>query len=342
MPQNPHRAGRYGWRVWLSILILGLFAVPAALLYENIFDSGTPQSLSGATSLSPPEDNFYGNPNLVYSPAGSYFCVTFEFLGVNSAASQVNFGILIALTAYGEQNRKKLGPHPSLRISSYSGLSSITIPFPLADLTGIPGTNCIKDVGPGYLDQHAGFRYGENISVLGQPRAFPNDWYELNDRAFVVDGTSAPLPTSILLMSRDQDLSLRVDPDNSGFPYRLEFVIKRHQLVVFYSYFLACLPFILLVALLSKLAYRREDPDTNQIAFGVAATMIAILTLRSVLVPSAISDLTRIDFVFGTEVAALVALSVLWVNVWAPVLTRPAAADPAATVPGRDGPASVV
>jgi hypothetical protein len=113
-------------------------------------------------------------------------------------------------------------------------------------------------------------------------------------------------------------------------------------LVVFYSYFLACLPFILLVALLSKLAYRREDPDTNQIAFGVAATMIAILTLRSVLVPSAISDLTRIDFVFGTEVAALVALSVLWVNVWAPVLTRPAAADPAATVPGRDGPASVV
>jgi hypothetical protein len=60
----------------------------------------------------------------------------------------------------------------------------------------------------------------------------------------------------------------------------------------------------------------RTVPAVHEIAFGVAATLVAILPLRAVLVPSSLPSLTRLDIAFGISVALLVALSVTWVIVW--------------------------
>ena len=57
-------------------------------------------------------------------------------------------------------------------------------------------------------------------------------------------------------------------------------------------------------------------PSGYEIAFGVAATLVVILLLRAVLVPSSLPTLTRLDIVFGTGVAFLVAVSLAWIFIW--------------------------
>jgi amino acid transporter len=83
------------------------------------------------------------------------------------------------------------------------------------------------------------------------------------------------------------------------------------------------MPFLLMIGLLIAYARKREDwrperkvPAVYEIAFGVAATLVAILLLRAVLVPSSLPTLTRLDIVFGTGVAFLVAVSLAWIFIW--------------------------
>jgi hypothetical protein len=57
----------------------------------------------------------------------------------------------------------------------------------------------------------------------------------------------------------------------------------------------------------------RHRPEAFELAFGVAATLVAILPLRTVLVPPSLPNPTRLDIYFGTEAVFLVALSAMWV-----------------------------
>lgn len=66
-------------------------------------------------------------------------------------------------------------------------------------------------------------------------------------------------------------------------------------------------------------SWRKPIPKPSDVAFGVVATLVAILPLRSVLVPPAITDLTRLDILFGLQAAALVGLSLILVVIWGPV-----------------------
>jgi hypothetical protein len=85
------------------------------------------------------------------------------------------------------------------------------------------------------------------------------------------------------------------------------------------------MPFVLLVVLLwFKRIAKKEALEASGVAFGVAATMVAILPLRTVLVPSTVPGLTRLDLFFGLGISFLVGSSILWVVVWLPQLTHPA------------------
>jgi hypothetical protein len=76
----------------------------------------------------------------------------------------------------------------------------------------------------------------QNIFVLGQPRAFPDDWYELDDTVAMYmcsaaqtqdecatglnqDGSAAsspgPLAESLIATTRDQDLTMTVSKNQS-------------------------------------------------------------------------------------------------------------------------------
>ena len=236
-----------------------------------------------------------------------------------------------------------------LLISSKIGLSSIVIPVPLSTLQHYDSSPACNRTKPVPYVRGGGFRVLQSIFVLGQPRAFSDDWYELSDRVTVylcrtkqtqdecVTGltpngsTTSPgytLPISLITTTDDQDLMMNV---STGSQSQLQFVIQRWRLFVTYTYVIAAMPFILIILLFSTYAFKKragkdgkeisyspavKAPAVYEIAFGVAAALVAILPLRAVLVPSSLPNLTRLDIVFSTGAALLVALSVVWVFVW--------------------------
>lgn len=240
---------------------------------------------------------------------------------------------------------------PVLLISSNAGLSSIAIPFPLSALLRYDQSSSCYGNTRDYVRGKYAFRTRQEVFMLGQPRAFPNDWYELDDTVTVYlcragqaqdecvtgvnqEGTvTAPpqaLPATLIATTQDQDLQMSVsgDPANPG---QFQSLLRRSGWFVWYTYVIATMPFVLIIGLFSAYAWRgksrktgkvtqyvpaRAAPAVHEIAFGVAATLVAILPLRAVLIPSSLPSLTRLDIVFSTGAALLVALSVSWVFVW--------------------------
>ena len=320
------------WRILVSLLILPLFlAVPAWLLVDNYIYSVSPQKISGSwATLNPPGNSYFGNPAEIYSSekAGypSDLCVTFEFFGLNQATSYTNFGILIGVTEQGKKDISKLVPHRKtgwLIFKSNNGLASFTVPFSLLALEQAPVSHCGNgSIKPAELDQHAGIRRIQSIFTLGEPQAFPDDWYELDDTVTVRAGQE--LPSSLIMTSRDEGWLLTTsvyDPSNknSAAPNQLMFKMRRQAFIIFYTYWVAAMPFVLLIGVLGiryfprKMVPERKIPEAYEVAFGVAATMVAVLPLRIVLVPNSLPGLTRLDIWFGVGITFLVASSILWV-----------------------------
>jgi hypothetical protein len=158
--------------------------------------------------------------------------------------------------------------------------------------------------------------------MLGAQRAFPNDWYELDDTVSVSVPGIQPLYPSLIMASRDENYSLRASVYKSGAqenagPNALEFTIRRPWQFWTYTYIVASMPIVLLVGVfLIKYSGRgKEIPKPYEVAFGVAATLVAILPLRSVLVPSTLPSPTRLDIFFGLGIVFLVVGSIIWVLV---------------------------
>jgi hypothetical protein len=299
---------------------------------------------------------------VIYPARSSDLCVTFGFLTLDPAASSANFAILIGATQHGMQQLATLGKHGryksvSLVVSSNFGLSSIDIPVPLSTLEHGQASACGSGSPSQYqLLRRAEFRTTQNIFVLGQPRSFPDDWYELNDSVTAcaiekIQDTCAAgpsqetkLPSSLIMMTRDEDLPMKVGIDDPSrklpFIDPLTFTVARPGRIIFYTYWLAAMPFLLLIILGGyQYVRQRNVPKAYEVAFGVAATMVAILPLRAVLVPSSLPSLTRLDLMFSTEVALLVALSIVWVITWPPRAAINDKADPDAPAGQRQGPA---
>lgn len=320
------------WEIRITcVLLLGFFAIPVWLLVSNISDSDGAESLPNDTSLGAPKYNYFGKAVEIYSPQEdghpADLCVTFEFLGLNEATSQASFGILVEATEAGDQRLKSwLSPleHPpktgTLKITSTSGISNISIPFSLSALRLAPPVSCgLGDPDAVQLDVNAGIRATRSIFMLGAQRAFPNDWYELDDTVNVsVPGME--LYSSLIMTSRDENYSSRVSvyhsraQENAG-PNVLEFTIRRPWQFWTYTYIVASMPIVLLVTvfLLKYSGRGKEIPKPYEVAFGVAATLVAILPLRSVLVPSTLPSPTRLDIFFGLGIIFLVVGSIIWV-----------------------------
>jgi len=324
-------------RHWLipvaCVLLLGLFAIPVWMLVSNIRDSDGAESLPNDTGLGAPKYNYFGKAVEVYSTQDDGFptdlCVTFEFLGLNEATSQASFGILVEATRAGNQRLKSwlsLQNHPprtgTLKITSTSGVSNISIPFSLSALEDAQPVSCDSAAPDAVqLDVNAGVRVTQSIFMLGTQRAFPNDWYELDDTVNVsVPGIA--LHSSLIMTSRDENFSLRASVYNSRAQQNagsdgLEFTIRRSWQFWTYTYIVASMPFVLLIGVfVIKYSRRREEvPEPYEVAFGVAATLVAILPLRSVLVPASLPSPTRLDIFFGLGTIFLVVGSIIWVLV---------------------------
>jgi hypothetical protein len=330
-------------RVVLTVLACVIPVVPIFMLVLNNFDSAGFEPLGNpATTLSPPRDDYYGVPTEVYSANGygtsADLCVTFEFLNLNPSVPDVSLGILVGVTSAGKAALTSLSAQGyrkvSLVVKSESGLSNFEIPIAASVLAAAPVTPCGAHPLQGNLDQDAAYRATWTLSMLGQPRAFPQDWYELDDSVGVIAGHSQngkAIPSSLVMMSRDEDVRVGVQIDQGSYqnlPYQnlpsrhqLFFTVHRPPWVVTYTYWVAAMPFLLLVALLwFKRFAQRRALEPSDAAFGLAAAMVAILPLHQVLVPSTIPGLTRLDLLFGLGICCLVAASILWVVVWLPLL----------------------
>jgi hypothetical protein len=333
-----------GWRsvrIILTALVCAVMLVPIKLLIENNFNSRGFQPLGDPnTNLNPPRDNYYGVPTAVYTAnagdTASDLCVTFEFLGLDPSVPNVTLGILVGVTKPGKATLRELSKlgfkKVSLVIKSNSGLSNSVIPVAVSVLKAAPVTTCGTHPHQDNLEQNAAYRATSTFSVLGQPRAFPQDWYELDDSVGVIAGHSqngTAIPSSLVMMSRNEDLRVGVQIDQASYqhlPYRnlpsthlLFFTVHRPPWIVTYTYWVAAMPFVLLIALLwFKRIAQRRSLEPSDAAFGLAAALVAILPLHQVLVPNTVPGLTRLDVLFGLGICFLVAASLLWVVVWRP------------------------
>ncbi|HTT55308.1 MAG TPA: hypothetical protein VMH35_28285 [Streptosporangiaceae bacterium] len=320
--------------------------VPVILLVQNNFDSAGFKPLGNqAATLAPPRDDYYGVPTEVYSansngtPAD--LCVTFELLGLNPSVPDVTLGVLVGVTSAGHAALSTLSKEGyrdvSVVIKSDIGLSNFEIPVAVSVLAAAPVTPCGAHPLQMNLDQDAAYRGNWTVSLLGQPRAFPQDWYELDDSVGVIAGQSQngqAVPSSLVMMSRDEDLRVKAEQDQATYQHlpqanlpsahQLFFTVRRPPWTVTYTYWVAAMPFLLLMGLLWFKRFAQRKPlEPSDAAFGLAAAMVAILPLHQVLVPSTIPGLTRLDLLFGLGICFLVAASLLWVVIWLPLLPYP-------------------
>jgi hypothetical protein len=332
-----------------SALILAAFLIiPLWLLGDNVASAGDAVTLPSPVSLGAPTDNYFGTPIPVYSAGrDADFCVVFEFLGVNQATSYVNLGILIGITGHGKKMLtagQLAAKDGQVVFASESGLSTFGVKFPMSPLTTNPVT-CASMMNPQKLEREAPFRILQPVFALSTPQSFPNDWYEINDKVGVTVAGSW-MSSSLILTSRDAGFRLTANrykaADGSSWARRVSFIIHRRWVVVFYTYFIAAMPAVMLIWIFS-LIYRRKRsvphgrlqsrllPGATDVAFGVAATMVAILPLRMVLVPDSLPAPTRLDVFFGLQIALLVALSILWIKntaTWEPACESPPGGQP--------------
>jgi len=319
-----------------AILLAVFLVIPVWLFRDNVADAGSAVKLPSSVPLGAPTANYFGTPVQVYSAGkGADFCVVFEFLGLNPSSSEVNLGILVGITSGGE---KKIGNHPpkdgQLVFASDSGLSTFTVNFPLNPK--VSPVTCPSWLNPPTLEREATFRIIQPVFALSAPQSFPNDWYEINDNV-AVKVAGRRMSSSLIMTSRDASFRLDANSfnraaDGPAWASRVSFIVHRRWVVVFYTYFIAAMPAVMLIWIFS-LIYRQKRriqdgklparllPGATDVAFGVAATMVAILPLRTVLVPDSLPAPTRLDVFFGLQIALLVALSILWIEktaAWAP------------------------
>jgi hypothetical protein len=318
-------------RLLISILVIvaGL-SIPMLLLIENFRQSAS-------APVFPSEfitHHLSGSSVVVYAAPDSpvVFCLTLSFLSLSSgetSSDQLRVGLTV--TEQGLAMLERIySPQATgtLTIQSF-GEPNSSIPLPLSVLKELAVPSCSRE----QLDQFAPGQTDviTSSAVTGVPRAFPNDWYALGNVVYI---SFPPTPgtknirywsgyTSVLMSSEDVDYSLSVFADDaSNFstepnlgPILITAYIVRPRLFQSYIYLVAAAPFILLISIFA-IYYsrnpRRRKPEPYELAFGITAALVAILPLRSVLIPSSLPSPTRLDLFFGVGAIFLVVSSIVW------------------------------
>jgi hypothetical protein len=343
-------------KLFISLVLLVLFlCVPAWALVKNYLHAGPPPLPGGGTvKISSPQTNLAGVPSILGSSQVGDLCVTFNLVSLDAGSSVANFVILIGATPLFDQYVKDnfssgADLNMVLEIKSNIGLDQITLPFSIS--SAVQHSSSCGKMGPETeenLISTAAFGVSQQIFLPGQPRAFPDDWYELNDTVKVMAGLD-PVPFSLIMGSRDADLSLRANTSNDQLSGQdLQFLMQRPRWTILYTYVVSAMPALLLTIVLGarflprnkrRRGLNAEDaPKAHEVAFGIAATIVAILPLHAVLVPSAITSMTRLDIWFGFGISLLVVLSIIWMVVWASPATGHSTGEGVPGTPGKEVP----
>jgi hypothetical protein len=233
------------WRVAICLAILAAFlAIPVWLLADNYINSAGTETTPDNVNISSPRDNYFGSLAEIYTPPQiGDLCVTFEFNGFDQATSHVDLGIVINATVPGKEQLEPLeSDHKmgTLILDSNSGLGNFSVQFALLPLKYVPPvSDCGSDnIYPKELEQHAGAFLTADVLMLGTPRAFPDDWYQLDDKvAVLVPGKQ--LSSTLIVTSRDEDFELSVSRYSPSEPYpepnRLAFTIRRPVVLRLYE-----------------------------------------------------------------------------------------------------------
>ena len=321
-------------RLLISILIIAAgLSIPILLLIENFRQS--PRGLVLPAGYS---HNLSDSPVVIYPAQDSpeVFCFSFLFLGLSPGeASSAQLQITIRTTEQGQAMLEHIySPQATgtLTIQNIGGASS-SIPVPLSALKqpnrSVPVTRCAQPPVSGGFPE--GITVTTSAPVMGVPRAFPNDWYDLNTQFYLsfppVPGTkNVPFDwsrhASVTMTSNDVDYSVSAFGGEAGIGgigllpiLGILATIVRPPLFESYIYLVASAPFVLLVSIFAVYYSRnprRRKPEPYELAFGITAALVAILPLRSVLIPSSLPSPTRLDILFGIGTIFLVVSSIIW------------------------------
>jgi hypothetical protein len=195
-------------------------------------------------------------------------------------------------------------------LDEYETSSSAQIAVPLKEVFALERNGIAND----------GYTVITELPLFGQQNPYPNDW---NLYGALV---SLSLPTGISIFDRKSgwsNLPLRTEVglgigmpgralvvfqnSESGVPYyvKTEFEIVRSTAVKWYTYAMATVPIGFVIILLHSFfanAGKSKGDNARSSIFETLAVVLAVLPLRLVLVPSEITELTRVDLILGCAI----------------------------------------
>jgi hypothetical protein len=162
------------------------------------------------------------------------------------------------------------------------------------------------------------------IPFLGNATNYPFDNYSATGNWFVTP------PTGMVVRSKESirfvyiiSPTVAATPDAGNLTWRwgslpsIGDVIEANRTLstqVFVS-LIAVLPLLLFVGLLAAVWPITNNPERHrfpaELLVAVGAFLLAVIPVRTVLVPAEISQLTIVDYILGTEMAVMVAVSLM-------------------------------
>ena len=159
--------------------------------------------------------------------------------------------------------------------------------------------------------------YGNVISYPFDSYSASGDW-----QVFPPPGTAISNSEGIRL-SWTPSVAVTATPDSENLAWRVsspqsaDYVIEASRIpfVKFFVCLIAGLPLLLFAGLLALVWSLADDPERRrfpaELLVGVGAFLLAIIPVRTVLVPADISQITLTDYLLGAEMAVMVAGSLI-------------------------------
>lgn len=181
--------------------------------------------------------------------------------------------------------------------------------------------------------QAGGFaRISQKVALAGSSSTYPDDSYVVDFAAVSILADIPGQPEAIYTLdvapvslpsSGDNQARLQADPgfvlilsdgEQCGVEPALVFTRNDGRLFV---WIMCAVPLVLLILMLRSILYARGRPRRDGssvepiIAVEAAVVFLSILPLRTVLVPSGVSGVTRVDYALGLQIGLLVLVLVL-------------------------------
>lgn len=324
-------------RVAVVVIAVALAAIPFVVLFETVFDNSVPAAaslLQVPTAPPQPVSSSQSNAALTLSCTHSsetIVVVTLHALDVDDGSVTAHVSICLGTSVARQILHQGAIPGQGPSTLTISGLeSNLVVPLvPLARGMLNADTGALAPVG------------SVTLALEGYPRAYPLDRYvtevtvEVNescsiDSAFptvFVDPGASSLDWTVSsprAFTGTSEVEERTPKGTVVFcGGSVGDIVLQARRPLSTKLFVLCLVGIPLL-LIGLLALRLTEGTPRSVdgLVGVTAIMLAILPIRTVLVPGDISTLTLVDFALASEMALLATGTVVWF-VWPRRAGRP-------------------